>query len=62
MSSITNLIRPVIITGNILFVLWILYNGISEGFAGTMVEKFSYIALMGLLTCNALLLSMKKKS
>ncbi|MBL0340062.1 MAG: hypothetical protein IPP71_03580 [Bacteroidetes bacterium] len=44
------------IIGNSLFVLWILYNGINEGFQGTAIEKFSYIALMGLLAVNAMLL------
>ena len=44
------------IAGNILFVLWITYNGINEGFQGTRIEKLSYLALTGLLTVNAFLL------
>jgi hypothetical protein len=44
---------------NIIFVLWILYNGISENFQGTNVEKVSYIALMVLLAVNAFLLVKK---
>lgn len=44
------------IAGNILFVLWILYNGINEGFQGTTIEKISYVTLIGLLTVNAFLL------
>ena len=47
------------IAGNILFVLWILYNGINESFQGTTIEKISYITLMGLLAVNALLLIRK---
>lgn len=44
------------IAGNILFVLWILYNGINESFQGTIIEKVSYVTLMGLLAVNAFLL------
>lgn len=49
------------IAGNILFVLWILYNGINENFQGTTIEKISYITLMGLLAVNALLLIRKNR-
>lgn len=49
------------ISGNILFVLWILYNGINESFQGTTIEKISYITLMGLLTTNAFLLIRRNK-
>ena len=44
------------VAGNIIFVLWILFNGINEGFQGTTIEKISCISLMGLLTVNAFLL------
>ncbi|MBS1657163.1 MAG: hypothetical protein K1X63_07725 [Chitinophagales bacterium] len=53
-------IRPVAIAGNLMFLFWILYNGINEGFAGTLVEKVSYIALMLLLAANCILLLNKK--
>jgi hypothetical protein len=55
-----SLIRPIVITGNLMFLFWILYNGVSEGFAGTRVEKVSYIALMMLLAANCILLPNKK--
>jgi hypothetical protein len=55
-SSFMALISLAAIAGNILFVLWILFNGINEGFQGTRIEKLSYLALMGLLTVNAFLL------
>lgn len=55
-SPLTELLSLTAIAGNILFVLWILYNGISESFQGTTIEKISYISLMGLLTVNAFLL------
>lgn len=41
---------------NVLFFLWILYNGINEHFAGTPLEVFSYIILMLLLLINSALL------
>jgi len=55
-SFLIELISLAAIAGNILFVLWILYNGINEGFRGTTAEKFSYITLMGLMTVNSILL------
>lgn len=51
----------VAIAGNLLFVLWILYNGVNERFQGTTIEKLSYILLMGLLTLNAWLLIRSRK-
>ena len=55
-SPLLELLSIVAIAGNILFVLWILYNGINESFQGTTVEKISYITLMGLLAVDAFLL------
>jgi uncharacterized membrane protein YjfL (UPF0719 family) len=55
-SPLIELISWAIVAGNILFVLWILYNGINENFQGTLLEKVSYITLMGLLVVNAFLL------
>ena len=52
-SPFTALLSVAAIAGDILFVLWILYNGINEDFQGTTVEKFSYVTLMGLLAVNA---------
>ena len=46
--------------GNIVFILWILYNGFSEGFKGTNVERMSYLTLVGLLALNAVLLQRGK--
>ena len=58
-SPIIELLSWLAIAGNILFVLWILYNGINESFQGTTIEKISYITLMGLLAVNTLLLIRK---
>lgn len=55
-STLTEFLSLAAIAGNILFVLWILYNGINEGFQGTFIEKISYLSLMGLLAVNAFLL------
>lgn len=55
-SPLMALLSLASIAGNILFTLWILYNGIHEGFQGKTIEKLSYISLMGLLVINAFLL------
>jgi hypothetical protein len=55
-SPLTALLSLAAIAGNVLFALWILYNGINVGFQGTTIEKFSYAALMVLLAVNAFLL------
>jgi len=44
------------VTGNILFILWVTFNGLKEHFQGTIYEKLSYIALMALLVTNTCLL------
>jgi hypothetical protein len=44
------------VAGNILFILWITYNGIQEHFRGTVFEKISYIGIMGLLAINSFLI------
>lgn len=49
-----------VITGNILFMLWITFNGFKERFQGTLPEKLSYVGLMGLLATNSFLLFRKK--
>jgi hypothetical protein len=60
-SPVVELLSWAAIAGNILFVLWILYNGINENFQGTTIEKISYITLMGLLAVNAFLLIRKTR-
>ena len=44
------------IAGNVLFVLWVTFNAIDSGFAGTVYEKISYVTLMALLITNCVLL------
>jgi len=48
--------RLIAIVGNILFILWISYNGIDEGFRGTPLQIVSYISLLVLLMLNITLL------
>jgi hypothetical protein len=48
--------RRIALFGNLIFFLWILYNGIHEEFQGTRLEIISYIGLMMLLLLNAFLL------
>jgi len=48
------------IAGNFVFILWVTFNGIDEGFRGTVYQKFSYIGLLTLLTLNIVLLLRKK--
>ena len=49
-------LKNVVITGNIILILWVLYNGINEGFDGTRAEIFSYIVFIILLAVNSFLL------
>ncbi|MFZ1040776.1 MAG: hypothetical protein WCA79_01650 [Anaerolineales bacterium] len=53
--------KYLVIAGNVLFILWVTYNGINEGFRGTLVEKASYVALMVLLVLNIVLILRKEK-
>lgn len=55
-SEILKFFRGAAIFGNLVFILWIFYNGINEGFAGTIYEIISYIGLMGLLLLNTVLI------
>jgi len=55
-NKIYNALRYIAIMGNIIYFLWILYNGISEGFANiATVQNISLIGLMILLLFNAIL-------
>jgi hypothetical protein len=56
-SPISQLLKTLVIAGNIVFVLWILFNGMNENWAGTTPEKVSYSSLVVLLILNAYLLS-----
>ncbi len=50
-------IRYIAITGNIAYILWILYNGIDEGFKDIgIVQIVSLVGLLILLALNIFLL------
>lgn len=55
-KQLVTFLRWAALAGNVLFIFWILFNGINEGFKGTVVEKVSYTALMLLLAVNSFLL------
>jgi len=60
-SGIYDLFKYLAVAGNVLFILWVTYNGIDEGFRGTLVEKASYIGLMLLLVLDTILILRKEK-
>ena len=60
-SPFVELLAFAAIAGNILFVLWILYNGMDENFQGTTIEKIASSTLVVLLAVNTLLLIRKIK-
>lgn len=47
------------VLGNALFILWMLYNGIDEGFRATPYQLMSYIGLTVLLLLNSFLILRK---
>ena len=44
------------VAGNAVFVLWVLYNGIDEGFRGTPAQIASWLVLTALLVLDSVLL------
>ena len=60
-SPLIALLSYAAILGNILFILWVSYNAIDDGFRGTLPEKVSSVTLMGLLTTNIFLILYKRK-
>ena len=62
LKPIFTLLRYAAILGNILFILWITYNGIDEGFRGTPVQVVSYISLVLLLLLNTILILRARSS
>lgn len=56
-----NLVKYAAIFGNVIFIIWIIFNGISEGFVATLLEKLSYIGLIILLGLNTFYLVGKVK-
>ncbi len=61
-SSFIKFVSYMTVFGNLIFVLWILFNGIKENFEGTLIEKVSYAGLMGLLISSSILILRKSKN
>jgi len=57
--TLSTFFKYLAIAGNVLFILWVTYNGIDEGFSGRLVEKVSYVGLMMLLALNTVLILRK---
>ena len=55
-STFFDFLRYAAIAGNGLFILWILYNGIDEGFKANLIQIVSYLSLIFLLILNTFLL------
>jgi hypothetical protein len=55
-----NFFRYVAIFLNILYILWLLYNGIDEGFKGNIITIMAPLGLILLLILNIVLLKQNK--
>ncbi len=55
MKPIT-VLKVLAVAGNALFILWMLYNGIDEGFRASAYQLASYVGLTLLLLFNSVLL------
>ncbi len=54
-------LKPVAIVGNTLYILWIVYNGVDEGFRAVgSVQAIALIGLVLLLALNLFLLRKRK--
>lgn len=53
-------LKIIAIAGNAAYILWIIYNGINEGFSGSPVQIISYMGLLALLALNIVLLTRRK--
>jgi hypothetical protein len=55
-------LKYVAVAGNVVFMLWIVYNGIDSGFAGTLPERASFVGLLALLTLDSVLLLASRRA
>lgn len=60
MIELIQLFRYAVICGNVLIVLWMLFNGIHEGFKASAAEKFIYLSMLVLLAINTMFLFSNK--
>lgn len=59
-KNIYNLFRYAAIAGNVAFILWMLMNGIDDGFKATHYQIVSYVGLFLLLALNSFLILKKQ--
>ena len=60
MKKNRKIFRYFAISANIVFFLWIIFNGIDEGFKGSLVQVVSYTGLLFLLVINTVILLTQK--
>ena len=58
-KNLLNYLKYIAIFGNIIYILWIIYNGIDEGFKAGSVQIVSFIGIILLLILNIFLLLSK---
>lgn len=61
-NQLLHIIRYATISGNILIILWVLFNAMDEGFKGTLPEKISFVVVISLLAANTWLLLNKSQN
>ena len=62
MVKIINLIKYLVVIGDVTYILWILYNGINEGFRNIRsVESIVLMGLILLLSFNIIILFKQKQ-
>jgi hypothetical protein len=55
-KSLLNLFSWLAIFGNVIFIFWIIYNGLDEGFSAAPVQIASYLGLTLLLLLNTIII------
>jgi hypothetical protein len=60
--SVYTLLTYLAVAGNVLFVLWMLFNGMDEGWKATPFQIMSYVGLTVLLALNTYLILRKTHS
>ncbi len=61
MKSFLTFLKLCAVAGNVLFMLWMSYNAIDEGFRATPYQLMSYVGLAVLLILNSVLLFMRER-
>jgi hypothetical protein len=55
-SPTYKIIRSLVILGDILYFLWIFYNGIDDDFHASPMQLVSYVGILILLVVNAIII------